>query len=61
MVGIVSQRLIETLCPQCSTRQPAIEAIERSIYSSAEALLAELREGLGAGAKSIRFHSPGGV
>ncbi len=60
MVGIVSQRLIETLCPQCSTRQPALEAIERSIYSSAEALLAELREGLGAGAESIRFHSPGG-
>jgi|MDTG01.3.fsa_nt_gb type II secretory ATPase GspE/PulE/Tfp pilus assembly ATPase PilB-like protein len=60
MVGIVSQRLIETLCPHCSTAMPAHEAVERSIYETSEALLAELRQGLGSGAQHIRFHKPGG-
>lgn len=60
MVGIVSQRLIETLCPRCCSPVPSPEAVERSIYNSSQALLAELREGLGQGAEVIRFHKPGG-
>ena len=60
MVGIISQTLVETLCAECATLEPGAEAVARSTFPNAEALLAYYRAGLGQRAAAIRYHRPGG-
>ena len=60
MVGLVSQTLVETLCPACALQSPDPLAIARTIFTTPAAYVAHLQHGLGEAATGIRFHRPGG-
>ncbi len=60
MVGIISQTLVETLCPDCSSPMPSPDAVARSTFPNTDALLAYYRAGLGQSTDAIRYHRQGG-
>ena len=60
MVGLVSQSLVEALCPSCCLDRPTDEAVTRSSFNSADELIEFFRGGLGSMVDGFRYHKPGG-
>ena len=59
MVGLVSQTLVETLCPACALQTP-IRWQLHAPPSHTAAYVTHLQHGLGKAATGIRFHRPRG-
>ena len=60
MVGLVSQALVETLCPSCAQAKPDEASVARSMHASAAEALRYYQAGLGEAAGGIRYQAPAG-